>query len=188
MDVEILMDRIRFDINHSFLMVDAWFNEEEILLNYKPSTGGWTGIQILEHIMLTNHYLLLLIEKGTAKALKRTQTKGIEFDVDSLVDRNKLAEVGRHKSFRWIRPEHMEPQSKLKPSEIRKLLKDQEINCLDCLNKLKNGEGFLSTTTMSVNSLGKLNMYEYVEFLTLHMTRHITQLDNNKREYFDKLI
>jgi DinB superfamily len=188
MNIKTLVGRIRYDITNSFTIIDTWFDEKNCVLNYQPATGGWTGAQILEHVMLTNSYLLLLIEKWTAKALKRAQTKKPEFDWNNYsLDRHQLTEVGMHKSFRWIRPDHMEPQGKWRLNEIRTTLKEQEIDCLNCLDKLQRGEGFLCMTTMSVNNLGKLNVYEYIEFLTLHMIRHVTQLENNKREYFTKL-
>jgi hypothetical protein len=188
MNIETLVSRIRYDITNSFAIIDTWFDEKNCVLNHQPATGGWTGSQILEHVMLTNSYLLLLIEKSTAKALKRAQTKKLEFDWNNyLFERHQLAEVGMHKSFRWTRPDHMEPQGKLAANEIRIMLKDQEVNCLSCLDKLRKGEGFLCKTTMSVNNLGKLNVYEYIEFLTLHMIRHVTQLENNKRECLNKL-
>jgi hypothetical protein len=36
---------------------------------------------------------------------------------------------------------------------------------------------------MSVNELGKLNVYEYVYFLTQHARRHLTQMQDNHAEW-----
>jgi hypothetical protein len=42
---------------------------------------------------------------------------------------------------------------------------------------LSNGEGALYKTTMSVNSLGKIDVYEYIYFLAQHGRRHIGQME-----------
>ena len=47
---------------------------------------------------------------------------------------------------------------------------------------MKNGEGLLGKTTMTVNELGKINVYECIYFLSLHAQRHITQMINNELE------
>lgn len=185
MNIEWLVTRIRYDINNSFTLLDTWFGEQECVLLFKPASPGWTNLQTLEHVMLTNHYLLKLIEKGTAKALKKAQAGQpctVDWSTYSL-SRKALADIGEHGSFQWNRPEHMAPGSRVSASEIRATLKQQRMECLDHLNKLKNGEGFLHRTTMSVNNLGKLDVYEYMEFLTLHICRHLTQMELNKREF-----
>lgn len=184
--IDTLINRIRFDITNSFALLDKWFDQDSSQLNQSPGAGGWTSLQILEHVMLTNHYLLILIEKGCAKALKNAQTMKIEIDgsLDSL-SRKELQDVGEHKSFVWDRPEHMEPKGNLPLHEIRLTIKTQRDLCLDCLDKLRHGEGLLYKTTMSVNNLGKLNVYEYIEFLTLHIVRHLQQLESNRKNYLE---
>ncbi|MEN4760257.1 hypothetical protein ABEG63_07945 [Chryseobacterium sp. C39-AII1] len=37
---------------------------------------------------------------------------------------------------------------------------------------------------MTVNELGKINVYEYIYFLSLHAQRHVTQMKNNELELF----
>ena len=46
--------------------------------------------------------------------------------------------------------------------------------------QMKNGEGLLYKTTMTVNELGKINVYEYIYFLSLHAQRHVTQMKKNE--------
>jgi len=88
-----------------------------------------------------------------------------------------------HKSFDWIRPEHMEPKGNKSALEIKEELLIQLNRCLNQLEKLKNGKGLLYKTTMTVNDLGKLNVYEYVYFLSKHAERHIGQMEENKKEF-----
>ena len=55
--------------------------------------------------------------------------------------------------------------------------------CLSCLDQLKNGEGVLHKTTMSVNDLGKIDVYHYIVFLVQHAKRHLVQMDKIKIEF-----
>ena len=47
---------------------------------------------------------------------------------------------------------------------------------------MPNGEGVLYQTTMSVNNLGKIDVYEYIYFLARHAQRHLEQMERNERE------
>lgn len=184
MTLEILLNRIRFDINNSFTMISHWLNEGQGLLNYKPIAGGWTAMEILEHVAITNAFLLKLIEKGTTKALRKATTEEVTVDwTQYSLDHKDMWEIGIHKSFHWARPDHMEPTRKVSIAEIRSTLVEQRATCLNCLEQLCGGEGVLHKTTMTVNNLGKLDVYEYIEFLTQHMIRHLMQLANNRREF-----
>ncbi len=72
MDIFRLINDIKVHLKFSFDKVDRWFEKDKDTLNYKPSHGGWTVQQILEHIYLTNFYLLILIEKGAKKAMRNS--------------------------------------------------------------------------------------------------------------------
>ncbi len=51
--------------------------------NYKPGNGGWTINEILEHIGLTNHFLLILIDKGTNKALQNVHKLDLQTELQN---------------------------------------------------------------------------------------------------------
>lgn len=137
----------------------------------------------LEHIYLTNFYLLILIEKGSKKAMRNYLNLDLNSEIKNYsFDKEKFEEVGEHGTFEWIRPEHMEPKGVLNSTEIRNLIILQYHQCLEYLELMKNGEGLLCKTTMTVNELGKINMYEYIYFLSLHSRRHLTQMKNNESE------
>jgi hypothetical protein len=184
MDIKIIISEIKDFLDSTFNDIDLWFDKEADLKSYKPKNGGWTIDQILEHIGLTNHFLLILIEKGTNKALANISKLDINEELKNYVShRDKLTEVGLHKSFNWIRPEHMEPKAEKTLVQVRQQLKEQVKQCFDNLDKLKNGEGVLYKTTMTVNDLGKIDVYEYIYFLAQHGQRHITQMIKNEIEY-----
>jgi hypothetical protein len=153
-------------------------------LHYKPINDGWTIEQVLEHIALTNHFLLILIDKGAAKALVLAQKTDYSAELTNYqFPKEQLTEVGLHQSFTWIRPEHMEPKGEKSLLEVKDWLKKQCDQCNDYLNQLKDGQGICYKTTMSVNNLGKIDVYEYIYFLAQHGQRHITQMEKIKNEY-----
>lgn len=174
---------IKTHLKTSFEETDRWFDQDKAVIVYDPSNEGWTIVQILEHIYITNFYLLILIDKGVSKAIRNYRNMNLESEIINYsFSKDKLIEVGEYGAFTWIRPEHMEPKGEVELSEIRNLISLQYKKCLDYLDLMKNGEGLLCTTTMTVNQLGKINVYEYIYFLSLHIQRHIVQMKNNEQE------
>ena len=55
-------------------------------------------------------------------------------------------------------------------------------DCLHLLSQIENGEGVLHKTTMSVNGLGKIDVYHYMYFLVQHARRHLLQMENIQTE------
>ncbi len=184
MDIKSLLTEIRNHLTNTFETIDTWFDKESDILRFRPQNCGWTIDEILEHIGLTNHFLLILIEKGIRKALQNATKQDLNAALDDYVfQRDKLTEVGLHRSFPWIRPAHMEPTGKKPLLETRLQLKEQLAQCLHCLEQLPNGEGVLHTTTMTVNDLGKIDVYEYIYFLAQHGQRHLMQMARIEAEF-----
>lgn len=171
-------------LQNTFNEVYIWFDKSAVLQNYLPKNGGWSITQILEHIGLTNHFLLILIEKGKKKALKNLHNLNLEEELAQYrFGSNKLEDVGKHLSFGWIRPEHMEPNGTKTLSEVKAQLATQLQQCQDALTEMPNGEGILYKTTMTVNELGKIDVYEYIYFLAMHAQRHIEQMEKIEQEW-----
>ena len=163
-----------------------WFEEDAYIRNYRPKDGGWSINEILEHIWLTSHFLLKLIDKGTDKALRNVNDLSLEQALDEATfNLDHLDAIGAHKSFDWIRPEHMEPRGILDSTTVQQSLIDQLNHCLSQVLLLKNGEGLLYSTTMTVNGLGRLNVYEYIYFLSKHAERHLQQMAENREEFLE---
>lgn len=173
--------------NNTFNEVDKWFDKNVALREFNPGNKGWNINQILEHIGLTSHFLLILIDKGCNKALQNMGKANLDEELKNYqFNKEKLTEVGLHQSFKWIRPEHMEPKGEKSSEEVRLQIKTQLHQCIAVLNQLKNGEGVLFKITMSVNNLGKIDVYEYIYFLGQHALRHITQMEKVEKEYLLK--
>ncbi|HMQ60710.1 MAG TPA: DinB family protein [Flavilitoribacter sp.] len=184
MNVSDYIQQIRSHLVQTHTDVAAWFEEDDDIRAYRPKDQGWTINEILEHIALTSHFLLILIGKGVKKALRNSQNSDLGLAMDQFENRlDQMAEIGRHKAFSWIRPDHMEPKGEKSQAEVKEELTGQLERYLNYLDQLKNGEGLLYKMTMSVNDLGKINVYEYIYFLSLHAERHIRQMEENKREF-----
>jgi hypothetical protein len=185
MPIANIISTINHNLISAFAALDSWFDHDEKFLSEKIS-ADWSPAEILEHVMLANHYLLVLIEKGSLKARSRANEivlAGVlstyRFETATL---DAIAEPG---AFTWTSPSHMVPTGGKSLPEIRAELRDQLYRCLCQLDLLAQGEGILHKITMSVNDLGKLDMYQYLYFLALHVKRHNTQLED--RQYYRQL-
>ncbi|MBA2937564.1 DinB family protein [Paenibacillus sp. CGMCC 1.16610] len=161
----------------------SWFDVHSDLLMFKPKVG-WSIEQILEHVTLTNYFLLILIRKGKKKAIDLAIPINLEHAISNYeYNLGELDLIDKHKSFVWIRPEHMEPVGDKSVSEIKRIMEEQMNECKEILKEIPNGEGILYKTTMSVNNLGKIDVYQYIYFLCQHAKRHIAQMESVRDEY-----
>lgn len=174
---------IELELTQTFDELFKWFRAGSNLLHYAPGNNRWSIRKILEHISLTNHFLLKSIRKGTVKAIERSKKAapaGLnEYDLDC--DRMKV--IGQHQSFEWNRPGHMEPRGKRPLTEVEFHLQLQLKECLELLAQLQHGEGTLYKTMMSVNNLGKIDVYHYLYFLVQHAKKHIAQMEKVEIEF-----
>ncbi|ACT00168.1 DinB family protein [Paenibacillus sp. JDR-2] len=183
MSIQSTMERIKRELNQVLNDYEYWFTAPEVLQNYQPREG-WSIAQILEHVTLTNHFLLILIRKGKNKALMLAAKSNLEDSLNHYQDNlGELDQIAEHESFKWIRPEHMEPKGEMPLNKVHALLESQVAESLGILQELSNGEGILYKTMMSVNNLGKIDVYQYIYFLVLHAKRHIAQMQRVKAEY-----
>lgn len=182
--IQTTLNLIKEHLTKTTESIALWFDKPLELRQYRPVNGGWTIDEILEHTALTSHFLLKLIDKGGNKALKKAGHADLEDMLKNYhFEHDKLTEIGLHKSFDWMRPEHMVPQGATPLTEIHQSILEQRDRCLEWLEKLKNGAGILAKTTMTVNGLGKIDVYQYIYFLSQHAQRHITQMERNEAEY-----
>src|SRR5687768_9948839 len=132
---------IRQSLKDTFRDIDLWFDKPEELRNYKPTSGGWSIGEVLEHISLTDHFLMLTLTKWVAIAMRRA-SRGVPIpDAESDLDR--LDRIGVRGSFVWDRPAHMEPTGRPGPAEVRAALGGQLTECLRLLEQMDGGEGSL---------------------------------------------
>ena len=175
---------IKDDLNQTFDEVFSWFNVGNSLLQFSPNNKGWNIGKILEHIFLTNHYLLILIRKGAEKAIAESRKHDFAEQLQNYdLDWERMKAIGNHKSFEWSRPEHMEPRGRMSMDDIQSKLQSQLNECLTYLHQMQHGEGALYKTMMTVNGLGKIDVYHYIYFLVQHARRHLAQMEKVELEY-----
>jgi hypothetical protein len=172
---------VRQALTDIFAEVDGWFDRPEELRRFQPPAGGWSIDQILEHITLTNHFLMLVIRRWTEKAIRKAQRGEPVPEGES--DLARLDIIGERGSFGWVRPEHMEPTGVSPTVEVREKLRGQVGECLDLLAQLGQGEGALCQVRMSVNGLGKIDLYQWLYFLAQHARRHLWQMESVAHEF-----
>jgi hypothetical protein len=164
-----------------FAQVDAWFDQPEELRRFKPASAGWSVDQVLEHITLTNRFLMLTLGKWVDIAVQRARRGDPIPSGESDLDR--LLTIGERGSFLWVRPEHMEPTGVTSSAEVRAKLRRQLGECLIQLERLGGGVGALCRVTMTVNALGKIDLYQWLFFLAQHARRHLQQLAAIEAEF-----
>jgi hypothetical protein len=179
-----VINTIETELTQTFDELFKWFNTGSELMHYSPNNKGWSVRKILEHVSLTNHYLLVLIRKGTVKAIQKSKQADYATMLGGYdLDWERMKVIGRHKSFEWNRPGHMEPRGKRPVAEIKYHLQLQLKECLDLLHQIERGEGVLYKTMMSVNNMGKIDVYHYIYFLVQHAKRHLTQMERVEIEF-----
>jgi hypothetical protein len=163
--------------------VDAWFDRPEDLRQFRPTDGGWSVDQVLEHVTLTNRFLILTLRKWTRIAEHRARRgDGIPEGESDLA---RLEIIGQRGTFGWVRPEHMEPVG-APSTEVRATLQQQLEECLNLLERLGGGVGAMCRVTMTVNGLGKIDLYQWLYFLAQHASRHLQQMEAIEAEFFSR--
>ncbi len=171
------------EIDTATANVLPWFELPRAQIDWLPEGDRWTVAEILHHITLTSHYLLILIEKAGNKCLKaRLRGEQLDWPTDYALIPLALQEAGALDAFTWQRPDHMDPRLHPSTGDVQALFTHQMQQCKTILEELKDGWGIWSKTTMSVNDLGKLDVYQFIVFLCKHAQRHCGQMARNLAE------
>ncbi len=173
MSHERTMTAVRDALAAAFAGLDAWFDTPAESRGFRPAAGGWTAGEVLDHVALTNHFLLLTLTKWAAVAERRAN-RGDPVPAGES-DLARLDVIGERGSFAWPRPAHMEPAGR-PADEVRAVLAAQHARCLALIARLPGGVGALCRVTMTVNDLGKIDLYQWLYFLAQHARRHLQQL------------
>lgn len=166
--------RVRSDLIEVFDLLDTYFDLPQKMRHQQPASNGWSIDEILEHITLTNHFLMITLKNSRDKVLRRAKTQPIRDDESDL---NNIQIISDPDAFDWIRPEHMEPTRTKSVIEIHEIMKQQSQECLMILDQIDDGEGSLHRVRMSVQDLGKLDMYQWLYFLVQHAKRHTVEIE-----------
>lgn len=70
----------------------------------------------------------------------------------------------------------MVPTGEVSAQDVRLLMRNQVRECLEILGRLGGGEGSLHRVRMPVNDGGRLDVYQWLQFLAQHARRHMAQM------------
>lgn len=163
-------------VKQVFSRLDACFELSREELGHRPDyPDAWSVAEQLEHVSLANHFLLLTITKGCGKARKRAAAGAQLPEGES--DLAQLAAIASPGAFDWSPPSHMVPTGMRELAELRAELRNQREHCLELLAGMPGGEGRLCSIGMSVQGLGRLDMYQWLYFLAQHARYHLAMID-----------
>lgn len=168
-------ERVARELEEAFAELDRHCQLPPDMLQRRPEyLGAWTVAEHLEHVCLANHFLMLTITKGCDKARRRAAAEPVP---EGESDLSPLAPIAEPGVFQWEVPTHMLPTGRRDPAATRAELKHQRERALELLAGMPNGEGRLCRIRMSVNSLGELDMYQWLYFLVQHAKYHLALID-----------
>jgi hypothetical protein len=165
-------------LTETFALLDDCFELAPDVLQFRPGDpDAWSIREHLEHVCLANHYLLLTIAKGCAKARRRAAVEPVP---ERESDLSPLAPIAVPGSFEWTVPSHMIPSGKRDSLATRGELTAQCDYSLELLAGMPHGEGRLCRIRISVNSLGEQDMYQWLYFMSQHARYHLALIEERR--------
>jgi hypothetical protein len=180
MSHEQTINQVYLTLEKTFTCLEQQCSLSEEMRQWRQTNEEWNIQEILEHVTLTSHFLLLVIRKSVVKALKRSRQDPLLSQESDLVA---LDHIGHPDAFPWLRPEHMEPTRQVTIEQIQNKLHEQGQECTSLLAQIPNGIGTLHTVRMSVRQLGRLDIYQWLYFLAQHGQRHNLEIERIKDLY-----
>ena len=169
---------IRTELTSTFnRMLDVFAVREDVLY-YQPSNGGWSIYQVLEHVLLANHFLLRIVNKQAERAVQLAGMVNKRNTQSYALDRNKLIRMELAGSYIWVPQRYTEPAGDIPLLQIKMTLHDQLSESLALLSDSKVLEA-IETTYVA----GKIDALHYMYFLVQHMQRHLGQVERLKQEF-----
>jgi uncharacterized damage-inducible protein DinB len=158
-------------------MLDVFAVREDVLY-YQPSNGGWSMYQVLEHVVLANHFLLRIVNKQAERAVQLASMVNKRNTQSYALDRNKLNRMELTGSYIWVPQRYTEPAGDMPLLQIKMTLHDQLNQSIALLDDSKI-LGAIETTYVA----GKIDALHYLYFLVQHMQRHLGQVERLKQEF-----
>lgn len=165
--------QIRKELIRSISGLDAWFDKDNSLLELRAAEGSKTVRELIEEVAGINRHLLGLIDLGRTMAGNEDLSGVPAAEYCLMVEEINEALMG--KPFEW----QLSYQPLTKPSleDVRYEIREQLDRCLIHLELLMEGEGNPFKTNLSVANIGRLDVYQSIYFLALHVRRFLCELD-----------
>ncbi len=163
-------------LNRAFDALAERSRLDEDRLRTPPANGGWSGIEVLEHVALTDRFLLVLADKIARKSQARA-ARGEPWPASQPAFAHLEHIAGRE--LEWRAPEHMRPTGAVELNAIARTLEADRARALALLAECPDGLGTLHRIRMSVvgGEDDRLELYQYLDVLRLHAERHVRQID-----------
>ena len=182
MKAEKIIVTVRNELIRSVALLDEWFDSEQSLMEYQPSTGRCV-CELLRHLMLTNHFLLTLIDEE-CKATREDESGVFE---DSLagycLEILSLRNIRQEGLFTGWGSDFLMPTEKNPLEEVRSEIREQLNKSLILLEGLSLGEGTRYKISLPVEGMEKLDVYQSLYFLALYTRKNVDQLHGILEEY-----
>jgi DinB superfamily len=182
MTAENIVNTVRSELIRSIAALDEWFDREQTLMEYLPSSGR-CACELLRHLMLTNHFLLTLIDQECESTSQKNDYEVKNSLVDYCLEILTVGSFNEQGVFTGWGTDFLMPTEKKPLNEVRKEIRDQLNRSLILLEKLNQGEGALYKILLPVKGLKKLDVYQCLNFLALYTRKHVGQLQRILEEY-----
>lgn len=170
------IDTLRQHMQRVFSDLIAACSLPEDVQDFRPLPDAWTIREVLEHVVLADHFLLLLVQKIADRSGRRA-ARGEEWPTVE-PDFTLLQPLMDH-GFSWTHPPHMTPEGDRATQRIAEDLNRDLDRCRAFLDAQPAGEGTLHRIRMSVAD-AHLNLYQYLALIVLHADRHWIQILRNR--------
>ncbi|MEJ7644522.1 MAG: hypothetical protein WKF87_07990 [Chryseolinea sp.] len=178
MTVENVVKKIRRELIRSVSRIDAWFDRDSALLDYRSATTTKTITELLAQAMLTNRFIVQIIDEG--------HINNIKGNMNGMPVADYCAKIQELENLNTS-PVDFDSSPSLEDSidlnEIRYEIREQLHRCLIHLENLFDAENEPFETNLAVGELGKLDAYQCIYFLALHVRRYLEQLDSTLSDY-----
>ncbi len=170
---------LRARLHETFASLLRVTEEPEEFLRFAPAPGEWSGLSVLEHVTLTDRYLLRLAEKIARKCRARL-ARGEPWP--KAAPRHEVLAQVAHDRRPWRHPEHMTPTGSVSPAAVARRLHDDAAQVAAILDSIPPGAGTLHRIRISVLPEGedRLDLDQMLDFLGRHAERHLRQIDRNR--------
>jgi hypothetical protein len=158
-------------------------------LLHRASERAWSNLEIAEHVVLVNRYLLILADKIASKSRRRAGRGEASIGSAAIGAPPRLDALEKLASsaFEWHAPAHMIPTGALSSAEIDEQLRAQHAHCAELLASMPNGEGSLHRIRMSVvGGDDRLDLYQFLAVIALHMERHARAMRRNEASFAER--
>lgn len=170
---------LRERLERTFAALERELDAPEEVLARRPGPGSWSPSEVLEHVALTSHYLLLLAEKIGAKSRARL-ARGEPWPTAPPRHEHVAAVATDRRA--WAHPEHMTPTGDVSAARLDAELRERRARALALLDEMPAGEGTLHGIRVSVLGDERQDLYQLLDFVGRHAERHLAQIARARQE------